>query len=40
VLPEDADDSTSYVHNDLRIEWCGTSWEPGPRAVSSAPHRG
>lgn len=26
ILP---DDTTSYVHHDLRIEWYGTSWEPG-----------
>ena len=23
------DDTTSYVHSDLRIEWYGTDWEPG-----------
>jgi hypothetical protein len=23
------DDTTSYVHHDLKIEWLGTAWEPG-----------
>lgn len=23
------DDTTSYVHDDLKIEWAGTMWMPG-----------
>jgi hypothetical protein len=23
------DDTTSYLHSNLRVEWYGTSWEPG-----------
>ncbi len=23
------DDTTSYLHADMRVEWYGTSWEPG-----------
>lgn len=34
-LPPGADDTTSYVHQDLSIEWYGTSWEPGREAIAA-----
>jgi len=30
------DDTTSYVHEDLSIEWYGTGWEPGEREEHDA----
>ena len=30
-------DSTSYLHEDGKIEWCGTSWEPIERAQAVEP---
>jgi hypothetical protein len=34
-LPPGADDTTSYVHADLSIEWYGTSWVPGQEALAA-----
>ena len=34
-LPPEADDTTSYVHADLSIEWYGTSWVPGQEALAA-----
>ena len=34
-LPPGADDTTSYVHADLSIEWYGTSWVPSQEALAA-----